>query len=316
MTSDEADVRTVLAALNPTLAGDVGDPTFLGLGFASEAWLVRDARTAYALRIALDRVDRPCSYPIEHALMARLADIGAPVPSPVRGSWEVAGWGLRASSLTTFVPGVPLRAEAHGWAAGRIGAFVGQLQSIPITGFGPLAEVDGRLVGLAPDMLAGLRAWMDGDQLWPFDDSRLETDPALVQRPGLLAELAGQAGAVLAAALDGPPVIVHADLHEENILQDDQRLTFIDFGEAFIGSADWEYATMAYFMGWPMADAAFDEVPLGGRDRNRRQRAVAGLALSFGLHRWQQDRRLGLDEDAHDEAFLRSALARLRRRAT
>ena len=145
---------------------------------------------------------------------------------------------------------------------------------------------------------------MDGDPFWPFDGSGLDAHPALHDRPDLVKELYHQAKRIEAAAVDGPRAIVHADLHEENILDDGQHLTFIDFGEAFIGARDWEQATIAYFMGWDFADQALGDQGSG--------HGPAALALSFGVHRWRQDRRLGLDQDAYDESFLRSTLARLK----
>ena len=96
-------------------------------------------------------------------------------------------------------------------------------------------------------------------------------------------------------------------MHEENILDDHGRLSFIDFGEAFIGSIDWEFATLAYFVGWPAADQIMDVDGCSARARSR----IAALAVSFGLHRWWQDRERGIDEELHDEGFLRSALHRV-----
>ena len=48
---------------------------------------------------------------------------------------------------------------------------------------------------------------------------------------------------------------LHSDLHDENILDDDEVPGFIDFGEALVGPAAWEFAALAYFLDWPTADA-------------------------------------------------------------
>jgi len=276
----------------------------IGLGLSSEAWLVDDGGRRSVLRIAVEGRTWPSTYESEHAIMAELAARGATVPDPIVGSWEIPGWSSAPWSLTSYAPGVPLRTISQSWAALPVGAFIEIQRSVPVAGFGPIKEVDGGLAGTAPDALAGLLAWMDGDPFWPFDGTALKAHPALLDRPALAKELEGKAGRIREAALSGPAALIHADLHEENILEDGSRLTFIDFGEAFIGPIDWEYATLAYFMGWEFADEAISALR---QDR----RSAAALALSFGVHRWRQDRRLGLDEDAYDESFLRSALDRL-----
>jgi aminoglycoside phosphotransferase (APT) family kinase protein len=254
--------------------------------------------------MALQGQARPSTYEQEHAIMAELAARGGPVPAPVMGSWEVAGWSGAPWSLTTYAPGVSLQPGSRSWAAPLVGAFVGRLRAIPVTGFGPIGEGGGTLTGLAAEPIAGVRAWMDGDPFWPFDGTRLADHPALFGRPDLARALETQAGMIEEAARAGPVTLIHADIHEENILEDGRRMTFIDFGEAFIGARDWEHATLAYFMGWDFADRAIGAL---GSDPGR----SAALGLSFGVHRWRQDRRMGLDEDAYNESFLRSTLARL-----
>jgi aminoglycoside phosphotransferase (APT) family kinase protein len=237
-------------------------------------------------------------------ILAELAARAGPVPEPIAGSWEIASWQGTPWSLTSYAAGVPLRASSRVSAAPAIGAFVELLRSVPVDGFGPVSELAGALRGVAGDPRSGLLAWMEGDPFWPFDGTGVRDHPALHDLPDLARTLETQVERIEAAALAGPMALVHADLHEENILEDGRRLTFIDFGEAFIGSADWEQATFAYFMGWELADQAFGAT---GPDPC----SAAALALSFGVHRWRQDRRLGLDEDAYNESFLRSTLARL-----
>lgn len=307
MPNDDATARTVLAALHM----DTADLARLGSGFTSQVWLVRDAGLAYALRIARDPADRVCTFPAEHNLMARLGALGARVPAPIAGSWQLDGWPLAPFSLTSFIAGVPLRAKAHPWAAGRIAAFLRLLHSIPATGFGPLIEVDGQLRGQSGDMAAGLAATFAGDSLWPFGAARLTAHPALADRPELQAGIEEQAHTVITAALDRPGVVVHSDLHEENMLQDGRRIGFIDFGESFVGSADWDFAALAYFGGWLLAERTLAAYLPDERDFERRRASIAAVALSFGLFRWQQDRRLGVDDEVHDESFLGESLARV-----
>ena len=113
----------------------------------------------------------------------------------------------------------------------------------------------------------------------------------------------------------GPGVIVHSDLHEENILQDGRRLGFIDFGECFVGAAGWELATIAYFGGWQLAEGVLAALPPDRQDRTRRLASIETLAVCFALFRWEQDLRLGQNDPAYSEAFLRETLARLSTRS-
>ncbi|HEY7937372.1 MAG TPA: aminoglycoside phosphotransferase family protein [Candidatus Limnocylindrales bacterium] len=276
----------------------------IGLGLSSEAWLVSDGARRSVLRLALEGLSWPSTYRAEHVILAALAAHGGPVPEPISGSWEIATWQGAPWSLTSYAAGSPLRASSRVSAAPAIGAFVELLRSVPVDGFGPVNELASPLRGVAEDPRSGLLAWMDGDPFWPFDGTRLRDHPALHDLPDLARTLETQVERIEAAAHAGPMALVHADLHEENILEDGRRLAFIDFGEAFIGSADWEPATLAYFMGWELADQAIGAV-------GSNPGGSAALGLSFGVHRWRQDRRLGLDEDDYDESFLRSTLARL-----
>lgn len=254
------------------------------------------------------------TYPIEHALLAQLTEIGARVPAPIQGSWQIPGWSLGPFSLTSFLPGIPLRPESASWAAPQVATFLRQLHSLTITGHGPLDAPDGQLAGGSAEAEAGLLAAFAGQPLWPFGGASLAAHPALGDRPGMIAAIETHASAIRRAAVAGPPVIVHSDLHEENILEDDRRLGFLDVGECFVGAAGWDFAALAYFGGWPWAGRILVAY---GPEANALPIAdsVAALALSFGLYRWQQDRRLGVDGDAHDEAFLIESLARLGRGA-
>ena len=250
------------------------------------------------------------TYPLEHLLLAELTGLGARVPAPIQGSWQIPGWPLRPFSLTSFVPGIPLRPESASWAASQVAAFLRHLHSLPIRGHGPLAAHHGQLAGESAEAEAGLLAAFAGQPLWPFGGASLAAHPALGGRPGLIAPIEAHETAIRWAALAQPAVIVHSDLHEENILEDDHRLGFLDVGECFAGVAGWDFAALAYFGGWPWADRILEAyVPQANAQPNAE--SVAALALSFGLHRWQQDRRLGVDSDAHDETFLLETLARL-----
>jgi Ser/Thr protein kinase RdoA (MazF antagonist) len=54
-----------------------------------------------------------------------------------------------------------------------------------------------------------------------------------------------------------PRVLVHGDLHDENIRwpladhPDGSKVGFLDFGMASVGTAVGDFAALAYFLSWP-----------------------------------------------------------------
>ncbi|MGH2513431.1 MAG: phosphotransferase family protein [Candidatus Limnocylindrales bacterium] len=298
----------------------VDDLRLIGAGLSSAAWFVRSGDRRLALRIATEPAAPLNRYAGEHAILARLVTRGVLVPEPVTGSWEIARWPGPSFSLTTFLAGVPLQPAALESAAGEIATFLVKLRSVPTIGFGPIGPLSAGepVQGIATDPISGLGAWMAGAPLWPFDQSRLEAHPALIDRAALRSEIARWRSTIESAGRTRPAVLVHSDLHEENILDtrdrpDGRRLAFIDFGEAFIGAAGWDEAALAYFLGWPLADRVHVLAGTGRAASRSGPRSIAALGVSFGLYRWWQDRQRDVDDNVHAESFLRSALDRLRR---
>ena len=109
---------------------------------------------------------------------------------------------------------------------------------------------------------------------------------------------------------DARGVPLHSDLHDENILDAGGALGIIDFGQALIGPAAWEFAALAYFLGWPTADATLAAYAGDAAELSRLRSDATAIGLCFGVFRWAQDRRLGIGEDAYDEAFLLDTLSR------
>lgn len=307
MTPSEGDatVREVLAALEI----DDADLAPLGAGLASEAWRV-GREPWFALRIAREWPGAGSTYEMEHAIMGRLAASGARVPRPVRGSWQLDGWAGPQFSLTTGLDGAPLAVEARHRAVPALAAFLRLLHRQAIAGYGALSLDDGRLHGRQPSMAAGLVAWA-GHPLWPLAEASLDTHSALADRAWVRAQLEGRAPAVRIALDRRPGVLLHSDLHEENVLDSSGTLGIIDFGQALIGPAAWEFAALAYFMDWSSADAVLAAYTRDATELTRLRTDATAIGLCFGVHRWAQDRERGLDEDPYDEAFLLETLSRM-----
>jgi hypothetical protein len=280
----------------------------IGLGLASQAWLVRLDGSVAVLRTGIGEADSEATYEMEHALMARLHELGAPVPRPLTGHWLLQGWTGAPFSLTSFVPGVQLRLDGMDRAVPAVSTFLQSLATLRVPGYGPLVVVDGELRGSEDDVEAGLRAWAEW-RLWPLDAAWLEDHVALRERPDLVVRLDAYAARVRAALLDGATALLHADLHEENLLDADGVVSILDFGQALVGPLAWEYASIAYFAGWPVADAVLNAS--ADRDANAMRHDASLIALAFGVHRWWQDRERGVDGDEYDQAFLDETLSRV-----
>lgn len=306
---DEAAARRILATLGLDPATAALAP--VGDGFASDAWRLHTAGDGPAvLRVANDRGLVDVTYPMEHALMARLHDAGASVPRPLDGSWQHAGWDGPAWSVTTWAPGRPLEAGDHPRAIPTLTTFVRALRAIPIGGgHGPLLVDGDGFRGTDATAGEGLVRWADRP-MWPLDDSRLADHPAIGEDRYLVARMEAYKVDVRVALVDGPRSILHSDLHGENVLDDDGRLTVIDFGEALVGPVDWDIAAIGFFLDWPTADAV--AAALG--DAPDRRTTVARIGLAFGAYRWHLSREHAFDDDDHDRAYLETCLDRLTRR--
>lgn len=308
MTAREPDstVWQVLAALG------IEDAELLPLGggLASEAWRVGQVERWFALRIAREWPEADSTYEMEHALMSRLVGSGARVPLPVRGSWQIDDWAGPPFSFTTWLDGAPLPVEDRPRAVPALAAFLRLLHEQAIDGYGALVVDDGRLRGRQSSMAAGLMAWARRP-LWPLGQARLDIHSALADRDSLRARLDTHAPAVRLALDRGPGVPLHSDLHEENILDAAGALGIIDFGEALIGPAAWEFAALGYFLDWPTADATLSAYARDAAELARLRTDATAIGLCFGVYRWAQDRELGMNEDAHDEAFLLQTLSRM-----
>ena len=208
--------------------------------------------------------------------MAALVDRGAPsCRRPVAGSWRSGPDGPLAYSLTTLPRGIA-DVELSG-LAGLVAAVVRALPAHPSTG-----------VGRATGTPTGGRRLTPSGSMVPASGRSvgrpLAAHPALVGRPALRPGSSVTRRPSRRRWRDRPLVLVHSDLHEENMLSDGDRLAFIDFGETFVGAAAWEFASIAYFTSWdarrrrPRRFAADDPAM-----RRAWRATVALLALSFGL---------------------------------
>ena len=287
--ADERQARVVLQTLG--VAG--ARLTLLGRGLSSTAWLVhRDAPDRdWVLRVAVTCA-AGSSYEREHAVLARVRDtLGRAepcvlrVPRPVQGSWTLGRPPAVMFSVTERLDGPGLDPTHATEAAAPIGRALRILHEIDVGGLG----------------------LSDFPRAWPFDDTAVH--------PLFASRLAGWADNIRQVAATPPRVLVHGDLHEENILwplaehPDGSTVGFVDFGMASVGAAMWDFAALAYFLSWPVSAIALTSYLHDG-DLPRVRRQTQLLALSFAHYRLVTAE--DTDEVGHATAFLDQTLRWLR----
>lgn len=255
--STEVATRAALATLG--LGGS--QLSYLSEGLSSDAWLVEKHGSALILRISnsaehLDELTR------EHAVLAALIAAGAHVPAPVAGSWEHPGWSGPPFSLTTFVAGQPLGPGDVLAIADDIASFLRVLHATS-----------------PPEGTPNLAQRFQCAPIWPIHRTTLRGHPC-EENPRSTARIDNAANGVR-RALAGPHVLVHSDLHHGNILRTQTGAAFLDFGCAFEGVAAWDFAALAFFLGWPITERLLE---ITGSPSAHDVRLVA---LSFALYRWE-----------------------------
>lgn len=272
--------KTPIAPVEALTAFGLGDcpVSFLASGLSCDAWLVTAPQGQLVLRVAKD-AGAVHTLAREHAVLAALSAQGAPVPAPVAGSWQQNGWTGPPCSVTRFVPGrVAAPADVPGLAR-DVAGFLRVLHATP-----------------APPGTPSLADRFAAAPIWPLTGSRpLRASRTLVVRLDALAD-------DVRDAMAGPQSLVHSDLHEGNIVCTEHGAAFLDFECAFVGSPLWDFAALAFFCGWPVADRVLNDY--GSPPPARAARLVA---LPFTLYRWDTAGE-GAQEAAHAEAFLRETV--------
>jgi aminoglycoside phosphotransferase (APT) family kinase protein len=264
---EDADERLAQVVLQ-TLGVPDARLKVLGRGLSSNAWWFRSAAADrdWVLRIAVTSAARS-TYEREHAVLARVLDTlqqaepGAlRVPRPVHGSWTLGSPQPVMFSVTERLDGPELVPVHATQAAAPIGRALHALHEVDVCGLG------------LPDSARG----------WPFDDTPVH--------PLCASRLTGWADGIRQVAATQPRVLVHGDLHEENILwpltehPDGSTVGFLDFGMASAGAAGWDFAALAYFLSWRVSTIALTSY-LHDDELSRMRRQTQLLALSFAHHR-------------------------------
>lgn len=201
----------------------------LGAGRSSTAWLAGTKVVRTPIR---DSGRRTSSF--SESLIGRLLPDELPVPR-----WEVVEVDGVACTIADRLRGRPIRLGEE-WSdrlvadVARVLAATHRLATTA-TRWGPLDDVDDRLLGLSETVGDGVRARWFHAPIDPFDSEAAATNRA----------------------------VVHSDLHPEHILVDSGgRLTgLLDFGDAFIGSAAWDIVAIGRYYGPRVADRITEHLP-------------------------------------------------------
>jgi Ser/Thr protein kinase RdoA (MazF antagonist) len=275
-----ATVAIARAALDTVGLGH-RELSYLAEGLSSDAWLIEEPGTRLVLRVSKS-VGRLDELVREHAVLGALTAVGAYVPAPVAGSWEHAGWSGPSFSIITFIAGEPLAPKEVMAIAGDIAGFLDVLHAT-----------------IPPQEMPNLAERFAGAPIWPIHRTNLSGHPVAAD-PRTAARLDNVAGDVR-RVLSGLQVLVHSDLHEGNIVRTDTGAAFLDFGCAFMGVALWDYAALAFFLGWSITERVLVTGALHRCDD------VRLVALSFALYRWESSSQ-DPEEAQHCAAFIEETL--------
>ena len=228
------------------MVGEVRGPvTLLAEGMSSSAWTGTVDGVRRVVRVPKMDGTRPTPrYDLEMRLLSELDRRGVPVMS----GRVVSVDGVRCA-VADLCPHPGVRDWNDEFVADVAAAF-STLHSLD-----PLLAVEA-------DIVARLHL----ARSWPFDGSDLTRHPVARWGDDLVATLEGRRDEIEWAA-EQAVTVAHTDLHVDHLLQDDRgRLAAVlDFGDAFAGSAGWDFASMRYSLGLEIAGRIAAVYPDGDR---------------------------------------------------
>jgi aminoglycoside phosphotransferase (APT) family kinase protein len=278
-----------------------GRLTPIGHGVASDAWLLACQGASFVLKLARQEPGRPCTYWSESLVMSALRQSGLPVPEVIAVSPRCAATKterpLRPWLLVGSADGMPLsRHRPAGSVSQSLGRFLSAMHRYPAGGLGPLRQTSTGITGMNGTVEDGLLARWRSGLFWPHDGSSLSAHALAVADGALLRNIEAVVTRCMAEATESEPArLLHSDLHREHIFTQNGRLTaIIDFGGAFVCPISCEFAPIALFLGWDVANAVMKSYAEASDDDNSElARATAKTALIFGLYRYDAESRAG-----------------------
>ena len=242
--------RTLAAKIVAELGYGMRSIEALESGATSRVFRLSSSAGEYVLRIANPNTGKQakyeCDYAIRKALHAKQHRIAAPIAT--HRDIRIPG-GSIVWALDAYVAGAsPPRGAVPAPVSQQIGKILRDLHALASTGYGPLENRRDQFSGLqdnAPDGL--LRRF---EQPWPLGPLALEHHPAVRQIRALEKPLRALKAELLRFSTNGARAVIHADLHEQQVLASGSELTaLIDFNEALVARPEFDFGSYLYFHG-------------------------------------------------------------------
>ncbi len=244
-----ADTLTLAFRAAQLLIGEVEALRPIAAGMSCEAFelVSRSDARRWVVRVPVPGTDRAIRFHAEAALGRALAVRGYPV-----AAWQVVEVDGVVCAVGNHLPGSPI-AYGELWSpafSAALGALLAELHALPAVGSGPLVDDATALRGESGSVAEGVSARWDRAVCWPFDGPDLADHPISRVVPEAVPMVLSRRQDVFDAAeqLIG---VVHSDLHREHLLVGPSGglSGVLDFGDAFVGSVGWDFATLRWYYG-------------------------------------------------------------------
>ena len=255
--------------------------TWLADGATCRAYRIDAAGDSYCLRIQRTDVDKHFRPWVEAEIREHLLALDLAVPR----TFHLSPDGVDPWSLDAFVTGgFGERGKLSSSVCHEIGGFLARLHTITGDGYGLLSDRVAPIRGDCGTVVSGLSSrWM---KPWPFIGEPLANQAAVIAAPHLHAPLEKLSREIEAANELLPTVLIHGDLHEQQIMIHDDRLAAIlDFGDACFLGAVWDLASFRFFHGKRCTAWMIEGYSASVADRKMLIDAAAKLAIVVALHR-------------------------------
>jgi aminoglycoside phosphotransferase (APT) family kinase protein len=276
-------------------------------GTSSRAWRIEAGTGLFILRHALPDAERPPIYEAETGLFTRLRVLDVRVPERIATNYDVDvdGVGRLAWAIDRELPGAPVVPGSMTAEAARdLGELLARLHSLPVERQGALEDTREAIRGTTDDFeSAAVSRWASA---WPFDGAALIAHPVARRAPDLLERIGALRATLMRFTTVHRTAVLHADLHEEHIFLDGDRLGgVVDFGDAFISHPAWDIASFGYFHGPDLVAPLLKGYTDRRLEREIIEAEAALLELVIALHKLYRAER-------KETAWREVALQRLR----
>lgn len=268
---------------------------FLAKGATCNVWMVRsESKKCYALRIIEDDdrvIDGVLDRFIRNDVLARGGRVAAALLSSETIGKKLYNkrWGLDA-----FVSGIhPKRGGLPEAVCRQLGETLAALHQVPVRGFGRLSNiVRGEIVGEQTLPMDGVKHRFENPlpETWTVGFAH----PVLSAVPELADEISARLATVSDAIEDRNAVLCHTDLHEKQILCNENDLTaLIDFGGVSIIDRHWDLGSIYYFHGKENFAKLYDSYVGFTAGEESHSQLASSFSVAIAMHHASRSRLPG-----------------------